>query len=237
MNNLKLNFVNQQNYFTLNFNDDGVEELYKKIRSSRILNIFPRLVMAIVSLMILFRRTQLLISAKDNKTVSSFSDEIRTFTISLTALILELITHLFERLANFRCVAFIILSFYTSIDGSLTYYLSRVPDEPVFAYGSFQFGSATPLLSVLLCQSWIGSLLSHLGGQCILLYFAFSAYNLNLWNQIYMSLISVMLILAYCICFYSIEYVIRFGVFQYYRTIQVFFYFRMKNRKQKIGKR
>jgi len=203
--------------FTLIFKDANIEKLHSDVRSSKILSIFPKILMLTVSTAILIRRIQLLISST-SKGTDALNNEIRIFSITLSAFFFELITQLFAKLANLRCVAFVILSFYTSIDGSLTYYQGRVTDEPVFAYSSYQICGITAFASILLCHSWIGSAVSHCIGQLILLIITFNQYRLSSINKIYFAAISIILMISYFVCFYAVEYIIRCGIFQYYRA-------------------
>ena len=135
MDNRRLASEEEKQNWEFNFTSKGTEDEYVNLRSSRVLNLFPRFLLLILCVSIVGRRTQLFIKAAQNQGVSTFEEESKVFAISLVALFLELITHVISPFSSLRCVCFAILSFYTAAEGSIGYYQTRVKDEPVYAFG------------------------------------------------------------------------------------------------------
>ncbi len=121
----------------LTFKNPETENLYLSLRSNKVVSLFPKLLMAALCLSIAFRRVRLLVAAATGGGSSTFSQEIRLFCVTIGLLLIELVVHCWQRLANFRCTLLVLLFFYTAADGSLTYYQSRVKDEPVYAFRYF----------------------------------------------------------------------------------------------------
>ena len=123
-----------QNSFTMVFADSRLEDIYTSLRSENVVNAFARGMLIFLCIVIEFRRLQLLIGSYSDSFITTTSDEIRLFTICTVALALELLTHYWKRLTPFRCFMITALIYYTSADGSVTYYLDRVKDEPIYAF-------------------------------------------------------------------------------------------------------
>ena len=166
MNELKWSLEDEKRTCTLRFLNPAIEEMYLALRRNRILILVPKLLMLVLCSGVILRRVQLLGVASSGGGKTRFADELRTFSISASALLLELTTHFCNRLSAFRCVLLTLLSFYTAADGSITYYIGRVKDEPLYAFGyhvlvyyhsSFQMAGITPIICSLLCYSWISS--------------------------------------------------------------------------------
>jgi hypothetical protein len=108
------------------------------------------------------------------------SNESRLFSASLVCFIGETLAICCDRLAYLRCVFLIILNFYMGADSSVTYYISRVSDEPVFAFSAYELDSIISLVGIVLCYNWIICFFSHIIGQIILVAYAFVYYPLAL---------------------------------------------------------
>ncbi|MDR3547530.1 MAG: hypothetical protein P4M11_04525 [Candidatus Pacebacteria bacterium] len=121
--------------FSQTFIDPGIERSYKAMRDQREMTFLPRLTTFVLMAGIVVRRAQLLILAYYGATVASFHKELLLSSITLVATFMELITHMFSRLASLRCVPMTLVSFYLAADGTITYYLGRVHGEPTFPYG------------------------------------------------------------------------------------------------------
>ncbi len=119
---------------TLAFLNPENESIYSSIRFNRTFSLVPRIIMFAICFAIMLRRVQLLVAAATSQSQAKYGDELRIFGITTGTLVLELTTHFCDRLASFRCTPLVLLFFYTAADGSVTYYLDRVPDEPVYAF-------------------------------------------------------------------------------------------------------
>ncbi len=86
---------------------------------------------------------------------------------------------------------------------------------------SLQIAGTAPMLCSLLCYSWISSIVAHVIGQGIIVFYAFYEYKLNIMNKIYMVAFICGVTVGYAFYFRSYEYALRCGALQYARKNRV----------------
>eukprot|EP01022_Parablepharisma_sp_SALTPOND_P002436 TRINITY_DN10_c0_g1_i1.p1 TRINITY_DN10_c0_g1~~TRINITY_DN10_c0_g1_i1.p1 ORF type:complete len:791 (-),score=61.05 TRINITY_DN10_c0_g1_i1:2120-4492(-) len=228
-------FNGKKTMFTQVFKDPESEHIYLSVRSNKLISLMPRILMLTLCVFILLRRLQLFLIACGEANEDSYFNEARLLSVTVLTLSLELVTHLSEKLASLRCVMLVLLFFYSTADGSLTYYISRIRNEPVYTFrlvfyydkisltenSSFQIAGTLPVFCSLLCYSWISSFIVHVIGQCFIVGYAFSSYDLNAPNKVFMISFIVAITIGYAFYFYCCEHALRYGALQYARKNMV----------------
>ena len=120
---------------TMAFIDPKLEEFYVTMRTHNMVNVYMKALVIFIGVVILLRRLQILIESYTDMSMLSHNEEIRLFCISIVATGIELLTHVIKRLHFLRCFMMVAIIYYTAADSSVTYYISRVNDEPVYAFG------------------------------------------------------------------------------------------------------
>ncbi len=134
MDNIRFSPSGEKRPFIQTFTNPAIETEYRKMRASREMSMLPHILLIAFLATTFIRRLQLLVLSYFGNTVSSFSDELIVFTVAFLALTVEVVNNVCDRLAFLRCVFMTLVSFYSAADGAITYYRSRVKDEPTFAY-------------------------------------------------------------------------------------------------------
>jgi hypothetical protein len=123
-----------RNCCLLSFQDPGQESAYRSMRASKILSFFPRVVIIALSVGVILRRCQLIVDAWYNISVSSVASEVKLLCLSIVSLGLELLITYWNRIRVFRGMPLVLVLCYAAADASITYYQSRVRDEPVYPF-------------------------------------------------------------------------------------------------------
>lgn len=128
------NFDIEKNYFTLTFKDPFIEATYRSIRESRVIMYYPKIFFCLICIVLFLRRLMLMIEALAGTEGLNKDKEILLTLIAFLTLILESLCLCVDRFIYFRCTFLIICNFYLAADSSITYYISRVPNEPVYSF-------------------------------------------------------------------------------------------------------
>lgn len=129
------NFNVEKNCLTLSFKDPLIENTYRGIRESKVYAYYPKIIVFLICLVVFLRRLMLLIESYYGLEGVQTCREMPLTIVSVACFILESITLGVSKFSLFRCTFLIISSFYYTADSSISYYITRVTNEPVYAFG------------------------------------------------------------------------------------------------------
>lgn len=129
------NFDVEKSLLTLAFKDPLIENTYRSIRESKVIAYYPKLFVFFISLVVVLRRVMLVVESYYDMEGLRSCREVPLLIVALITFILETIALYVNGFSKLRCTFLIVCSFYFSADSSITYYISRVKDEPVYAFG------------------------------------------------------------------------------------------------------
>lgn len=133
----KWDFDVEINSWTLIFKDPIIEETYRSIRESKAVSYRPKILIIALCLGVILRRIMLIVDYVYGIEDGNVDRQIPLLIAGIVCLFLESLILIFKKFSIYRCTFLIISVFYYTADSSITYYIDRVKDEPVYSYKYF----------------------------------------------------------------------------------------------------